>query len=57
VKFFRGENFGIQQKIDQIKREYCKNNNIKLLEIPYWDFDKIEEILNKELSLLKEVII
>lgn len=36
---------------DQIKRDYCKNNNIKLLEIPYWDFDNIEKILKKELCI------
>lgn len=36
---------------DNKKREYCKNNNIKLIEIPYWDYNKldwdyIEERLN-----------
>jgi hypothetical protein len=34
-----------------MKRDYCKKNNIKLIEIPYWDFDNIEEILDKELKL------
>ena len=34
---------------DTIKTIYCKENNIKLIRIPYWDFDKIEEILEKEL--------
>jgi hypothetical protein len=43
--------FKKQQEHDRLKREYAKNNNIKLLEIPYWDFDNIEKILNKELSL------
>ena len=28
---------------DNIKKEWCKKNNIKLIEIPYWDFDKINE--------------
>jgi len=43
---------------DEIKNTYCKNNNIPLLRIPYWDFDRIEEILERELNilLLKEVI-
>jgi hypothetical protein len=36
---------------DNIKRDYCKNNNIKLIEIPYWDFNNIESILTKELHL------
>ena len=31
---------------DNIKNEYCKNKGIKLVRIPYWDFDKINEILN-----------
>ncbi|MCK9330246.1 MAG: hypothetical protein M0Q94_10270 [Candidatus Cloacimonetes bacterium] len=29
----------------------CKNHNIKLLRIPYWDFNNIESILSKELNL------
>ena len=35
---------------DTIKTIYCKENNIKLIRIPYWDFDNIEEILEKELE-------
>lgn len=31
---------------DQIKRDYCIKNNIQLLEIAYWNFDNINEILN-----------
>jgi len=34
-----------QQKNDELKNVYCKENNIKLLRIPYWDFEKIENIL------------
>ena len=33
------------------KKEFAKNNNYKLLEIPYWEYDRIEEILNKELEV------
>lgn len=40
------QQFKIQQEHDKRKREYAQNNNIKLLEIWYWDFDRIEEILN-----------
>ena len=32
---------------DNIKNKYCKDNNIKLVRIPYTDYDKIEQILNK----------
>lgn len=42
-----------QQKIkDNIKTQYCQENKIKLLRIPYWDFNNIESILNKELNEL-----
>ena len=34
---------------DKMKKEYCKNNNIKLIEIPYSDYD----ILNKDYLLHK----
>ena len=44
--------FKIQQIKDNIKREYCKNKNIQLLEIPYWDYKNIEQIL--ESRLLKQ---
>lgn len=49
------KDFEIQQEHDRRKREYAQNNNIKLLEIWYWDYDKIESILEKEIvnSLLK----
>ena len=36
---------------DSIKTQYCKDNNIKLIRIPYWDFDNIETILRKELKI------
>ena len=44
----------IGQQYDQLKRNYCKNNNIKLIEIPYWDYNKInwnyiEEKLNGQI--------
>jgi len=30
---------------DQIKRQYCKDNKIPLLEIPYWEFKNIKSLL------------
>lgn len=39
------------KKCDKIKRDFCQNNNIKLLEIKYTDFNKIEETIEK---ILKE---
>lgn len=43
--------FKKQLKHDQLKRDYALKHNINLLEIWYYDFDNIEEILNKELNL------
>lgn len=39
----------ITQKNDIIKNQYCIDNNIPLLRIPYWEFDNIENILINEL--------
>ena len=36
---------------DNIKKQYCKNNNIKLIEIPYTEIKSIGDILKKELKL------
>lgn len=50
----------LTQHRDSIKNEYCKQNNIPLLRIPYWGFNNIEQILTNELSKhfpeLKELI-
>ena len=40
ISVFGGEKgFKLQQKRDNIKRNYCKNHNIHLIELPYWDFN------------------
>lgn len=50
IEIFGGEDrLEYLQQNDQIKNKYCQDNNIKLIRIPYWDFDNIEEILDKEL--------
>jgi len=38
-------------KTDNIKNNYCENNNIKLLRIKYTEYDKIENILTGFLKL------
>ena len=38
-----------QQARDAALRRYCEEKKIRLLEIPYTDFDRIEEILENEL--------
>lgn len=36
---------------DKIKNEYAQKHNWIMIRIPYWDFNKIETILNKELII------
>lgn len=36
---------------DNKKTQYCNDNNIKLIRIPYCDFNNIEKILKKELKV------
>jgi len=43
--------FARQQEHDKRKREYAKQNDIDLLEIWYWDFDNIKEILINKLNI------
>jgi len=50
VEYFGGdESFNGLQERDEIKRNFCEDNKINLLVIPYWDYENIEEILKKEL--------
>ena len=44
--------FNEGQERDNIKRAFCAANNLRLLEIPFWDFDRIEEILQNEIDSL-----
>ena len=44
IEYFGGEKtFKEIQIRDDIKREWCKKNNIKLIEISYQDYDKIDK--------------
>ena len=51
------DGFETLQIHDERKNVYCENNNIKLIRIPYWHFDNIESILQKELNLFNIIII
>lgn len=52
IEHFGGFNKFIDTKIrDTIKNIYCKDNNIKLIRIPYWNFNDIDKILSKELKV------
>ena len=46
VEYFGGEiEFKKTKNRDKTKNEYCKKNKIKILRIPYWEFNNIEQIL------------
>ena len=48
IKHFGGMNGFIDRKIrDTIKNVYCKNNNIRLIRIPYWEINNIKIILKQ----------
>lgn len=49
--YFAGTLKSIQHR-DSIKTNYCLQKGIKLIRIPYWDFNNIELILTKELNLI-----
>lgn len=49
-----GDSLEDRQMRDQIKTQYCKDHGIKLIRIPYTEYDNIETILDKELLQLTE---
>ena len=52
IDFYGGEEeLKKQQNRDNIKTQYCKDNNIKLIRIPYWDLEN-----NNYLNILKECL-
>ncbi len=52
VDVFGGaEQFERQQLHDKLKREYAKANGYRLIEISYKDYDRIDEVLSKELNI------
>lgn len=51
------ENFIITQKHDEIKTNYCIENYIPLLRIPYWEFKNIENILINYLENINKIAV
>jgi len=45
----RQRNLALQQHRDHYLRKYCQERRWRLLEIPYWDLKRIDEILTEEL--------
>jgi hypothetical protein len=50
TKHSNNKNFISCIRRDHIKFNYCRKFSIPLLVIPFWDFDRIEEILDDVLS-------
>ena len=44
-------NYESTKRHDEIKNQYCKDNNIELLRIPYFNGNDIEKIIAKQLNL------
>lgn len=42
-------------KHDKMKNEYCKQNHINLIRIPYWEYQNIDQILEEKFSKNKQV--
>lgn len=54
ISYFGGKKtFRSTQIRDKIKNDYCKENNINLLRIPYYELSNVEDILDKEFERLK----
>jgi very-short-patch-repair endonuclease len=52
--FFENNNWGKESLLytkrhDEIKNIFCKNNNIKLIRIPFWEINNVEKILTREI--------
>ena len=44
------------QKHDAIKSKYCLENNIRLIRIPYWKYEKVDQILSEELLFTEDIV-
>lgn len=48
-EYYESQTFESLQIHDE-RNQYCKDNNIPLLRIPYWEFENIKWILEKWLT-------
>ncbi|MCI3939365.1 hypothetical protein MQX03_19495 [Chryseobacterium aahli] len=54
IEFFKGEaKYFKNIENDKIKNEYCRNNCINLLRIPFYEFDACEQIISESIEILK----
>lgn len=42
--------FQLTKARDKIKVDYCNKNNIPLIKIPYWEYETMDEFIDKELE-------
>lgn len=49
------DDFRKRKMLDGIKDDFCAKNSIKLIRIPYFEYNNIEQILRKELNLWYEL--
>ena len=49
---YNEENFNITQRHDKIKNQYCRDNNIVLLRIPYWESSCMEDLILEKFKTL-----
>jgi len=49
LNIFGEEKLKDSQQRDLLKNEYCKEHNINLIRIPYWEKENIEKILEKKI--------
>ena len=47
--FYHDGSFETQQENDKIKDEYAKEHGYKMIRIPYWEINKISNILDEKL--------
>lgn len=51
IDYFGGDDgFEKRKRYDYMKNQYCKDNSLKLYRIPYWQFDKIEQLITNILK-------
>lgn len=61
---FSGHNEGLAEKQfiqnqerDKIKMKYCKEHDIRLVIVPYWERNNMYEFLKKELEKIGETVL
>ena len=51
-KEYAEEEYKLNLYRDNLKKEYCVENNIKLIVIPYWDISNLEKIVKEQYQMI-----